>query len=324
MSNLVKISSITKKLVIALVGGFVLLFLAFHMCANLLVLRDDGGLWYSQFCHFMGTNIFVKIAEPILLLIILLHIVLTIIITLQNKKARPIGYKQPQRSRTDKGSKIMIWTGLLILCFLALHLSQFYMVKKDVTKGVYMVKADEVFTQEVSLLQSSAQYGMSPEEFVMANRTQLDQMGATLDPEMLKKYEEQVDAMERAIPVMGFIDRVTSRDDMLSRDGEWIHKINYDDYEMLKEALPDAEVEPDFYYQARNLFHNPLYVLIYVACFVVLWFHMRHAFPSAFQTLGLTNYTWYPIIRVLGIIYAWIICLGFAIVPLSVLCFHLG
>ena len=59
--NLPKIHSITKKILVALVGGFLLVFLLFHMTANLFVLRHDDGAWYSAFCHFMGTNWIVKI-----------------------------------------------------------------------------------------------------------------------------------------------------------------------------------------------------------------------------------------------------------------------
>ncbi len=319
MSNLVKISSVTKKLVIALLGGFLLLFLAFHMCANLCILRNDGGDWYSQFCHFMGTNIFVKVFELVLLAVLVFHIICTIIITLQNKKARPVGYRHASKSKTSKGSKLMIYTGIVILLFLVLHFFNFYFVKIGVTDGIYMVKTEEVNSQELNALQECARYGMSPEEFIAANEQQVQAMAAQLDPEQMSRVTEQLDNMKRALPVLAFMEKVVTSDDMLSEDGKWIHKISKEDKKMLSEALPKAEIEPDFYYQARDLFGNPLYAIVYLACFVFLWLHMRHAFESAFQTLGLTNYTWYPIISVIGIIFAWVICLGFAIVPLYVL-----
>ena len=87
---------------------------------------------------------------------------------------------------------------------------------------------------------------------------------------------------------------------------------------MLKKALPDCGVEPDFYYLSRELFHNPLMVVLYLITFVVLFLHLRHAFPSAFQSLGLNNYKYNCAIEVLGKIYTWIICLGFAAVPILV------
>ena len=43
--DLPKIHSITKKIFVALVGGFLLMFLLFHMTANLFILRHDDGQW---------------------------------------------------------------------------------------------------------------------------------------------------------------------------------------------------------------------------------------------------------------------------------------
>ena len=169
------------------------------------------------------------------------------------------------------------------------------------------------------MLQQSQAYGMTPEEFVSANEQQLQMMSSQLDEQMLQQYTDQVEKMRQALPIVTFLSNID--EDQISEDGKWIHKISKEDKRALKEAVEDIELEPDFYYQARDLFNNGLIVLLYLAFFVVLWFHMRHAFESAFQTLGLTNYTWYPIISVIGIIYAWVICLGFALVPLYVLLF---
>ena len=64
--NLPKIHSISKKICVALLGGFLLIFILFHASANLLVLRHDDGAWYSAFCHFMGTNYIVKVSQLLL------------------------------------------------------------------------------------------------------------------------------------------------------------------------------------------------------------------------------------------------------------------
>ena len=58
--NLPKIHSISKKICVALLGGFLLIFLLFHAGANMFILRHDDGAWYNAFCHFMGTNWIVK------------------------------------------------------------------------------------------------------------------------------------------------------------------------------------------------------------------------------------------------------------------------
>ena len=82
--------------------------------------------------------------------------------------------------------------------------------------------------------------------------------------------------------------------------------------------LPESDPEPDFYYMVREKFHHWHIVLGYLFFFFVIFMHLRHAFPSAFQTLGLNNYKYNNIIEALGSIYTWIVVLGFAIVPILV------
>ena len=88
-NKLIKISSITKKILIGLFGAFLLLFLLFHMCANLLILLHDNGEAYGAFCHFMGSD-FVKIFEIILLACFVLHAVLAVWVWFENKRNRPV------------------------------------------------------------------------------------------------------------------------------------------------------------------------------------------------------------------------------------------
>ena len=127
--NLPKIHSISKKIIVALLGAFLSVFLLFHASANLCILRNDGGAWYNAFCDFMGTNYVVKAFEIVLFGALLLHIVLTIWLAITNKIARPKGYHKPQSSKTHTGSKLQIWTGILIIACLLLHFTDFFFVK---------------------------------------------------------------------------------------------------------------------------------------------------------------------------------------------------
>ena len=126
--NLPKIHSISKKIIVALLGAFLSIFLLFHASANLCILRNDGGAWYNAFCDFMGTNYVVKVFEIILLAVLLLHIILTLWLAISNKKARPQGYHKPQRTKTHTGSKLQVWTGILLLAGLLLHFTDFFFV----------------------------------------------------------------------------------------------------------------------------------------------------------------------------------------------------
>jgi len=127
--NLPKIHSISKKILVALLGAFLSIFLLFHASANMCILRNDGGVWYNAFCDFMGTNYVVKVFEIILLGALLFHIVLTLWLAISNKKARPQGYHKPQRTKTHTGSKLQVWTGILIIACLLLHFTDFFFVK---------------------------------------------------------------------------------------------------------------------------------------------------------------------------------------------------
>ncbi len=72
----------------------------------------------------------------------------------------------------------------------------------------------------------------------------------------------------------------------------------------------------DFYSVAHNLFKIPSYNYIYLFCFVLLGFHLHHAFSSAFQTLGLNHRIWTPVIKVIAWVYAIAIPSGFAAIAI--------
>lgn len=314
--NLPKIHSITKKILVALVGGFLLVFLLFHMTANLFVLRHDDGAWYSAFCNFMGTNWIVKIFEIILLGVFALHILLTLWLQLTNRLARPVRYHEAQKSKTHTSSKLMMWTGILIFAFLITHFCQFYFVKIGWVKGEYMVETEKLQSDEImGLVQYSSQMGMTPEEFIDAMESEsamyADENGDS------EEVEEYLAGMRDKLGVINIVKRASDEGN-ISADGKWIRHLTYDERQTLKKVLPESKPEPDFYFMVRELFHNPLMVLLYLITFVTLFLHMRHAFPSAFQTLGLNNYKYNNIIEWCGRIYAWVICLGFAVVPILV------
>jgi succinate dehydrogenase / fumarate reductase cytochrome b subunit len=308
--NLPKLHSITKKLLVALLGGFLMIFLLFHAAANLLILLHDDGAAYGAFCHFMGSNILVKIAEVGLLSVFALHIIVTLWLAITNKKARPVAYKQAQKSKTHNSSKLMVWTGILIIVCLGLHFYDFYMVKVGVVKGQYMVKTEKLQNDEMmGVIQFANQMQMSPEELI-------DYLGGQVDPQD-REAQDYLEKMEQSVKVLTILQDAYSKEN-LSPDGKWIKKLTKEERDILKEAVPDCGVEPDFYNIAREKFKVWHIALMYLVFFAILFFHLRHAFPSAFQTLGLNNYKYNGIIEVLGKIYTWVICLMFAIIPILI------
>ena len=303
-------------MLVALVGSFLLLFLLFHMTANLFILRHDDGTWYSAFCHFMGSNWMVKIFELVLLGVFALHILLTLWLAVTNRLARPVRYHQAQRSKTHATSKLMIWTGILIFACLILHFCDFYFVKTGLVKGEYMVKVEKLQDQEtVGMIQMAQQWGMTPAELLDdLEHSAMEYVDENGDAEETMRYIEN---LRGKLDVMNIMQRASSEGNV-SDDGLWIRHLTYDERQTLRQVMPESDPEPDFYFLTREKFSHLHIVIGYLVFFIILFFHLRHAFPSAFQTLGLNNYKYNKAIEILGQIYTWIIVLGFACVPILV------
>ena len=102
-----------------------------------------------------------------------------------------------------------------------------------------------------------------------------------------------------------------------------LHLLNFFFVKLGWAALPEGVYDRhDFYSMAVVLFSNPWYSAVYLVSFVFLGFHLAHAFQSAFQSLGLNHTKYTPVIKVIGVVYALAISIGFAIIPLYFLFVH--
>src|SRR6478736_1299907 len=121
-------SSIGKKYWMALTGLFLCLFLAGHLIGNLQLIFSDA-LHFNQYALFMSTNPAVKLLSYTTYFSILFHAVDGIMLTIQNKKARPIGYAKETPSANSKfASRNMAVLGTLILLFIVMHMANFWAV----------------------------------------------------------------------------------------------------------------------------------------------------------------------------------------------------
>jgi succinate dehydrogenase / fumarate reductase cytochrome b subunit len=66
------------------------------------------------------------------------------------------------------------------------------------------------------------------------------------------------------------------------------------------------------------------YALLYVIAVILLGFHLNHGFQSAFQTFGWNHKKYTPLIKKLGTIYAIIMAIGFASMPIYFFFFYGG
>jgi succinate dehydrogenase / fumarate reductase cytochrome b subunit len=118
-------SSIGKKLLVALTGLVLVLFLAGHLAGNLLIfVGEEAFNEYAEMLHTMLHGAGVWIARAVLLTCLVIHVVATISLTRLNRAASP-KYVHEQTIQASKSSRIMIWSGLTILAFVIFHILHF-------------------------------------------------------------------------------------------------------------------------------------------------------------------------------------------------------
>jgi succinate dehydrogenase / fumarate reductase cytochrome b subunit len=124
-------SSIGKKLIMGITGLFLVLFLIVHCFINALIFFNDGGLTFNIGAHFMASNWIIRAGEIVLFIGLLVHIIQALRLTLSNNKARPVRYAVNQGSANSKWySRSMGLLGTLLLIFLIIHLSHFWVVSR--------------------------------------------------------------------------------------------------------------------------------------------------------------------------------------------------
>ncbi len=134
-------SSIGKKISMGLTGLFLISFLIVHVSVNSCIFINDGGITFNAAAHFMATNPLIRLIEIGLFAGLILHIIFALLLTLENKKARPIGYKEINGAANSNWySRSMGILGSLLLIFLVVHLAHFWI---DTKIAVFTGKADK-------------------------------------------------------------------------------------------------------------------------------------------------------------------------------------
>jgi succinate dehydrogenase / fumarate reductase cytochrome b subunit len=117
-------SAVGRKLFMAATGFILFGFVVAHLLGNLSIyLGPDGINAYARHLHQL---------EPLLWVFriglagtVALHVLFGIILTLENRSARPVAYKRKKRPSSSLASRTMIYSGLLLAAFIAFHLLHF-------------------------------------------------------------------------------------------------------------------------------------------------------------------------------------------------------
>lgn len=145
-------SSVGTKLLIGVTGLLLFAFLVVHLAGNLMVFA--GPDTFNRYSHALISNPLVIPAEIALLILFALHIYKTVVMWIGNWRARPVAYEKKSRaghtSRKSVSSTTMIWTGLITLAFVVIHLVQmkfgaWYRVGDSSVRDLYRTQV-EVFS----------------------------------------------------------------------------------------------------------------------------------------------------------------------------------
>lgn len=123
-------SSIGSKILIALTGLGLVVFLVGHLAGNLLFLAGPDA--FNTYAHSLVSNPLVYVAEVGLLAVFFLHVAKTVASQLANRAARPERYAVRRWARTKNpasrktlASSTMIVTGSITALFVVSHLATF-------------------------------------------------------------------------------------------------------------------------------------------------------------------------------------------------------
>ena len=119
-------SSIIKKILMAVSGMFLMIFLLQHFTINITSVFSEN--IFNTFSHFMGTNFLVQfILQPILIFGVVFHFVMGMVLDYQNRSSRSVKYYYVKGSSNSSWmSRNMILSGIVVLLFMFLHFYDFW------------------------------------------------------------------------------------------------------------------------------------------------------------------------------------------------------
>ena len=117
-------SSIGRKVIMSLSGLFLIVFLCVHLTANMFMYVSPAA--FGKACEFMGSPV-VGAVVPVLALGFIIHIIYAFVLNARNLRARGHAkYIGGSKTPVSFAAKNMLVLGIIVLCGLAFHLTQFW------------------------------------------------------------------------------------------------------------------------------------------------------------------------------------------------------
>ena len=154
-------SSLGKKLIMALTGLFLCTFLIVHLGGNLLLFKHDDGYAFNVYANFLTHFPPIEVIAYILYLCIVVHAVYALVLTIKNRKARPVGYAVTASDNASWSSKNMGLLGSILLLFIVIHMSDFwyrYKFTNSINYKEYRTDLSSGVTQSVEFTPASPDF----------------------------------------------------------------------------------------------------------------------------------------------------------------------
>jgi succinate dehydrogenase / fumarate reductase cytochrome b subunit len=120
---------------------------------NACIWANDGGQMFNLASHFMATTIVIRIVEVGLFAGLLLHIIQGLVVEVQNRSKRRTGYSVKMGNKGSKWySRSMGLLGTLLLFFLIMHLSHFWVPSRFTELPTIDINGKEVANQYAEII----------------------------------------------------------------------------------------------------------------------------------------------------------------------------
>jgi succinate dehydrogenase / fumarate reductase, cytochrome b subunit len=117
-------SSVGKKIIVAVTGIILILFVVGHLLGNLQIFI--GPDWINGYAeHLRDLGPLLWLIRVSLLATVIIHIYVTLQLAIENRRARPEPYIDKRYVKATFASRHMVMSGLIVLAFIIYHLAHF-------------------------------------------------------------------------------------------------------------------------------------------------------------------------------------------------------
>ncbi len=117
-------------MIVAVTGVILIVFVVGHLLGNLQIFL--GPRWINDYAqHLRDLGPLLWVVRIVLLIAVALHIYFTILLAIENRRARPRRYVKKEHVKATFASRHMVVSGVVVLAFIIFHLLHFTAHKFD-------------------------------------------------------------------------------------------------------------------------------------------------------------------------------------------------